>query len=102
MKFTPEQEKVMQSAIATFGIDDQTIKAIEEFSELNVELAKMVNAPDFFDQERYDAMVEEMADSHIMLYQLKTMYKVSDEELNLKIFEKLKRLEELIDFVRSD
>lgn len=81
---------LFERAVEHFGRKAQIVKAIEELSELIVELAKEVNGTG-----DHKATIEEIADVNIMISQLMCIYPVS------KIYDlqnyKLERLQSLID-----
>lgn len=65
---------ILSKAIAHFGAENQTIKAIEEMSELTKELAKaLIGKAD------NDHIREEIADVEIMIEQLREMYGLGNE-----------------------
>ena len=69
-----------------YGPEAQTIKAIEELAELQAELAKMLNK-----QSGHDALISEMADVYIMLTQLRVIFDIDVEEINLEMSRKIDR-----------
>ncbi len=81
--------EVQTAVIKKYGKILQTFVAIEEMSELMKELSKNMRG-----EKNHDALVEEVADVYIMLDQIMTMYKLTDEEVTEMIHEKLKRTEE--------
>lgn len=72
----------------------QISKAVEELIELSEILIKDINKSELYK----DSLIEEMADVEVMLFQLKIIYNVSDEELQDEISRKIdrtiKRMEE--------
>lgn len=90
--------KKLEDIILFFGEDTQIVKAIEEFSELLKELCKHLNNKDNYDEIRVN-ICEEIADSYIMLMQLRTIFNYDDEDMlttiNYKINRTLKRIEEM-------
>lgn len=84
------QEIVLRKAISNYGKRMQIIVAIEELSELQKELCKMLRG-----KMNIDHVVEEMADVEIMLRQLKMMI-CRDYDIERKINEKIERLEKRI------
>lgn len=85
--FTPSQEDIMQRACGEYA-NQQIIVAIEELSELTKELTKALRMA-------YNAnhMTEEIADVHIMLYQMQYYFGIKDTDIQAVIDYKLKRLE---------
>lgn len=81
--------EVQTAVIKKYGKIIQTFVAIEEMSELMKELSKNMRG-----EKNHDALVEEVADVYIMLDQIMTMYKLTDEEVTEMMWEKLKRTEE--------
>lgn len=79
---------VMRKAIAEFGADHQKGVAIEEQSELIKEICKDLRGIGIRKN-----VVEEIADVEIMLYQLKQIYQVTENELEVAKYGKLRRLE---------
>ena len=79
---------ILRKAIAVYGVENQTIKAIEEMSELTKELAKAL-----LGKADNDHIREEIADVEIMLEQLKDIYD-THEGKNIEVFrnEKITRL----------
>ena len=69
-----------------YGLEAQTIKAIEELAELQVELAKMLNK-----QSGHDALISEIADVYIMLTQLMVIFDIDVEEIDLEMSRKIDR-----------
>lgn len=64
----------------------QIIIAIEELSELQKELCKSLRG-----KEKRENLIEEMADTYIMIEQMKIWHNITDEEIDKKIYEKLER-----------
>jgi DNA-binding transcriptional regulator GbsR (MarR family) len=84
---------ILSKAIAVYGVENQTIKAIEEMSELIKELSKVL-----LGKEDNDHIREEIADVEIMIEQLKDMYDTHDGK-NIEAFrnEKITRLGKRLD-----
>lgn len=72
--------------IEHFGKDAQIVKAMEELSELILELAKMVNG-----QGDIAHIAEEMADVHVMMDQLQLIFDIDIELLEEIATEKIQR-----------
>lgn len=84
------RHRILYNAIAAFGEDHQIDKAIEELSELIQALCKWKTGRDIlFDDdgraERYDHVLEEMADVMIMLDQLKIIFEDPVDDQRTKI-----------------
>lgn len=101
-KYDPENKKacdelqdktlqdLIKKAVSLFGGVNRTLKAIEEFSELNVALShfvnKKLNSDSSFD-ESIESIHEELADAEILLNQLWEYYatpKIRNQILNIK------------------
>ncbi len=82
--------EVLSKVIDLYGKDHQIIKAVEELTELSLALQH-------YRQGRCDwrAVIEEMADVHIMLEQLNLILE-GKEEVNYFIKKKLDRLTKLV------
>lgn len=87
-----EFDNVIEKAIATYGKESQVNIAIEEMAELTKELCK-----DKRGFENRDSIIEEIADVHIMLRQLRSIFKISDVEIERVVNKKIKRLEERLE-----
>jgi len=83
---------ILRKAIAVYGVENQTIKAIEEMSELTKELSKAL-----LGKADNDHIREEIADSEIMLEQLRSIYD-TDNGNRIDFFKqaKIKRLDERV------
>lgn len=79
---------ILRKAIAIYGTENQTIKAVEEMAELTKELAKaLIGKAD------NDHIREEIADVEIMLEQLKDIYDTgSGKSIDIFRTEKIVRL----------
>lgn len=74
------------------GIEAQCRQLMEECAELVVATNKCLRYP--LDKDRYANLVEEIADVEIMLYQLKVMFNVSNDEVFEVKIQKAKREQE--------
>lgn len=83
-------------AIDTFGEQSQVIVAVEELSELQKELCKLLRG-----QYRIDDMSEEIADVEIMILQMKRILNNWDA-VNVMKQKKLARLAERIKAFRGE
>ena len=79
------------AALRCFGVRNQTVVAIEEMSELQKELCKMLRG-----QANAEHIAEEIADVEIMLAQMIEALQLQKEVAKYKYF-KLVRLEARID-----
>ena len=82
-------QDVYAKAIITYGVQNQSIVAIEELSELQKEICKMLRGIG-----NKDHLTEEIADVQIMLDQLKIMYDIYEGDLSLVRIQKIERLKE--------
>ncbi len=93
LKFNRE---VLQKAINEYGTTVQTVVAIEEMAELQKELTKSIRGV-----ERFDGLIEEMADVYIMLEQIKMLYGIDESMLVKTTAEKLNRLNKILKGVEN-
>ena len=77
-----------------FGEKNQLIKAIEEMSELQKELCKVVLTPNLTIKPT-DEIIDELADVEIMCAQLRHIFGISEQVDERKIF-KIERLKKRI------
>lgn len=82
-----KQTDTLMGTIKKYGIEAQTMMAIEEMSELQKEICKMKRSQ--FDREH---ILEEMADVQIMIWQLGIIFGDPEEWINKKML----RLEEMV------
>ena len=68
-----DRKKVYQAALNKWGVDLQTMMAVEEMSELTKEICKIKRG-----KMDLDAMADEIADVTIMLEQLREIYGLND------------------------
>lgn len=87
-----EEEIVLRAVIDRKGHKYQTVVAIEELSELQKELTKMIRG-----KGDHDHLVEEMADVIICLTQIEQMYNLRKDELNAMYDAKIQRLKERLE-----
>ena len=80
---------VYKAALDFWGITEQRLKAIEEFAELMVELAKRDSSVN-----NLKGIYEELADAEIMLEQMKIYF--GQQEVEKRKMFKLERLKALI------
>lgn len=79
--------QVIDEAIKTYGVENQLIVAIEELSELQKELTKLLRG-----QGNHDHIVEELVDVLIMLEQVEKICNISHDEKFVKRIKKINRL----------
>ena len=78
-----DRKKVYQEALNKWGVDLQTMMAVEEMSELTKEICKIKRG-----KMDLDALADEIADVTIMLEQLRMIYGLNDavcDHMNAKI-----------------
>lgn len=75
-KMVPDDERIMQQAIETYGVQAQCDVAIEEMAELTKAIMKLRRVEDDYEktQVALDNLLEEIADVDIMIEQLKIMW----------------------------
>ena len=88
---TPE---LIEQVTFYFGEKNQLIKAIEEMSELQKELCKVVLTPNLTIKAT-DEVIDELADVEIMCDQLRHIFGISEQVDERKIF-KIERLKKRI------
>lgn len=89
-----EQRKVLEEARGTYGNKNQILVCIEELNELACVLAKY---PRYDNEEEareklLDAVLDEVADVHIILDHVQTIFGLSKELIDARIEKKIKRL----------
>ena len=94
LKFNRE---VLQKAINEYGTTVQTVVAIEEMAELQKELTKSIRGV-----ERFDGLIEEIADVYIMLEQVRMMYALDENIIQPAIDAKLARLRSKIGVINDE
>jgi NTP pyrophosphatase (non-canonical NTP hydrolase) len=87
-----ESKDIISAAIQTFGERNQTVVAIEELSELQKELCKLLRG----NCDNDEHIAEEVADVQIMLAQLVEMLDIKDMVQQYRQF-KLRRLQSRIE-----
>ena len=68
-----DRKKIYQAALRKWGVDLQTMMAVEEMSELTKEICKIKRG-----KMDLDALADEIADVTIMLEQLREIYGLND------------------------
>lgn len=88
---TEEQKALCHQIAAYYGLMHQSLKSVEEMSELSVELVKYANN----EKGDIDRILEELADVCIMTEQLRFLIGPNiDGIISRKIKRQLKRIEE--------
>lgn len=90
-----QREKVYREAIEVNGPTVQQIVAMEELSEAQKEICKMLR-----NQGSLDHLAEEVADATIVLEQVRLIYGINDQ-VNKKMDEKVERLRRNLAAVRA-
>ena len=85
-----ERCKTYTKAILAFGERNQLIVAVEELSECQKEICKILRCG-----EDYRHLAEEVADATIMLEQIRLMFNINDCVCNF-MDEKIKRLDDRV------
>lgn len=96
-EYTPEEIEIMTRAIYHYGGDAQTMKAVEELSELQQALCKYLctkSAPAAEWQQKINNIVEEIADVEIMLQQIRLIFNIREGHVENIKNSKLGRLTE--------
>ena len=89
---TPE---LIEQVTFHFGAKKQIVKAVEEMSELQKELCKIVFTALPYEEIDNKAIIDELADVEIMCAQLRHIFGISDQVDKRKEF-KINRLKERI------
>lgn len=77
-----ETKRIFRQSLEKYGKEPQCRQAMEELAELIQAVNKMLRYADRpAEPEYYANLIEEIADVEIMLYQLKVMFNVSDDEV---------------------
>ena len=84
----PDRCKTYKNAMLAFGERNQLIVAVEELSECQKEICKILRGG-----EDYRHLAEEVADATIMLEQIRLMFNINDCVCNFTD-EKIKRLDD--------
>lgn len=83
---------IMHEAIEHYGVSLQTVVAMEEMAELIKELSKAIRG-----QNNVQAVVEEIADVQVMIWQLAMIYTEDPEYVHRIAMQKLNRLHQRIE-----
>lgn len=84
-------EPIFKKSIEVYGKEAQSRQAMEECAELIQAINKFLRYPS---DQRYANLIEEIADVEIMLYQLKVMFNIDDDQVFAFKVEKAKREQE--------
>ena len=88
--------KTYTNAMLAFGEQNQLIVAVEELSECQKEICKIIRGG-----EDYRHLAEEVADATIMLEQIRMMFNINDCVCNF-MDEKIKRLEDRVKWSKHE
>ena len=93
-KMVPDDERIMQQAIETYGVQAQCDVAVEEMAELTKAIMKIRRVADDYGktQAALENLLEEISDVDIMIEQMKIMWGPKQvEEYRRKKIERLER-----------
>lgn len=90
-----EKHNILAKAILHYGQEHQGIVAMEECSELIKEVSKLIRTK-ADEYSNVDNLTEEIADVLIMIEQLKIIYRIPQEKIDVQTNYKLNRLKERI------
>ena len=88
--------KTYTNAMLAFGEQNQLIVAVEELSECQKEICKIIRGGEDFRN-----LAEEVADATIMLEQIRLMFNINDCVCNF-MDEKIKRLEDRVKWSKHE
>lgn len=97
-KTVPDDERIMQQAIETYGVQAQCDVAIEEMAELTQVVMKIRRISDDYEETMAarDHLIDEIADVGIMIAQMELMFGAADvEKMRRKKLLRLKKRLEL-------
>jgi hypothetical protein len=86
-----EYALLLRQALRKYGKTIQLIMVIEEIAELTKEITKY-----FRGKNSRENIIEEVGDVYIMLDQMRIIFNITDEELEITMNNKMKRLEDLL------
>lgn len=86
---TKVQNETLENSIKTYGVEKTLLVCIEELSELIQAITKMERYPD--EKERYENIIEEIADVVVGIQYLKKIYCITDNQINIQIDKKITR-----------
>ena len=84
--------EIYMQAVMKFGVKNQLLKAIEELTELSLEICHSS-----CDRMNRENIIEEMADVYIMMEQMRIIFEVQEVELIKAKTKKLIRLQKLLE-----
>ena len=87
--------EILKKAIKHYGSQNQMMQTMEELSELSVAISKCIRYPDDIESKQH--ITEEIADTLIMIDQLKIILDIKDYEINCYKDYKLNRLNKRIE-----
>jgi NTP pyrophosphatase (non-canonical NTP hydrolase) len=86
-----ETKRIFRQSLEKYGKEPQCRQAMEECAELIQAINKFLRYPN---DKHYANLIEEIADVEIMLYQLKVMFNIDDDQVFAFKVEKAKREQE--------
>lgn len=86
---TKKQNAILEKSLKTYWIEKTLLVCIEELSELIQAVTKMERYPD--EKERYENIIEEIADVVVSIQYLKKIYCITDNQINIQIGKKIRR-----------
>lgn len=90
-----ETKRIFRQSLEKYGKEPQCRQAMEECAELIQAVNKMLRYEDRpAEPEYYANLIEEIADVEIMLYQLKVMFNIDDDQVFAFKVQKAKREQE--------
>jgi len=89
MKLTERQADIFSQTVERWGRDSQILLALEEMSELSVELLKNLRGRD-----NVDKIAEELADVYVVLEQARRIYDIKNDAIQKIADSKIDRLEQ--------
>ncbi|MCL1859369.1 MAG: hypothetical protein FWF92_09090 [Oscillospiraceae bacterium] len=94
VQFTKSEIKIMQTALARWGLNAQVGQTVEECAELIVALQKYVNRPPH--PEAVGNILDEIADVEMMLAQMRLVLGIDDTALRKRIEYKFEKLSQYL------
>ena len=89
-----ETKKIFRQSLEKYGKEPQCRQTMEECAELIQAINKFLRYPN---DKHYANLIEEIADVEIMLYQLKVMFNIDDDQVLAFKVEKAKREQERLE-----
>lgn len=87
---TPEFKDICEASTKKWGVDAQLIVGIEEASEFQKVLTKILRNKTITAELR-DNLIEEIVDLSMMIKQIKLMYDINDSEFNYALYNKINK-----------